>query len=543
MLGLTYNPLMLKPFFDVAMVAPGRQLTFRRTVVAHVLLITILAVSATNAGSSDKLTAVAQLTLILGIVEGSALIGWRLTQMPKSQALEFLLTSPVQPRRVFIAESLVGVSRFALVWLSGVPILCGLVFVGTIDPRDLIPLVVMPFVWGVVSAFILTAWIYERVPIRRIGELFSLLGVLVYLVVGVLAGEQLPMWLASLPFWMGKLLYDSIIFMRDTNPFGVVKLWFDPAWEHWIAWEKFEILHAIGGVVLFAAFTRAAFRLKGHYHDRHYKPIDSSRENQSDKIGDRPLSWWAVRRVMEYSGRVNLWLAGGVSVLYAAYIVAGDQWPPWMGRTVFQLFENWGGAPSIATALVVLAGVPAVFQYGLWDPTVQDRARRLELLLLTDLTPDDYWRASLAASWKRGRGYLVAAAMLWLALGISGRNSWPEVIAASTGGVALWWLAFAIGFRAFSTGNQTSGLASLYTLGLPLVLFGLVRTGFVTVATFIPTAVCYIPLRPDAGVTPFWAASMGLVVVIGWVLTRTGLQRCDKDLRAWYDANHGAKAG
>ncbi len=535
---------MLKPFFDAAMLAPGRQLTFRRTVVAHVLLVTALAGSAANADSFEKLTAVAQLTLILGIVEGAALVGWRLTQMPKSQALEFLLTSPVQPRRVFVAEALVGVARFALVWLAGVPVLCGLVFVGTVDPRDLIPLAVMPFVWGVVTAFLLTAWVYETVAVRRVGELIGLGFVLLYLVVGILAGEKLETWLAMLPPWMGGLaVRDSLIFLRDTNPFGVVKLWFDPNWAHWIAWEKFEILHAIGAVVFVAAFARAAVRLKGHYHDRHYKPIDSSRQNQSDKIGDRPLSWWAVRRVMEYSGRVNLWLAGGVSVLYAAYIVAEDQWPPWMGRTVFQLFEMWGGAAGIATALVVLAGVPAVFQYGLWDPTVQDRARRLELLLLTDLTPDDYWRASLAASWKRGRGYLVAAAMLWLALGVSGRNSWPEVLAASAGGAALWWLAFAIGFRAFATGNQTSGLASLYTLGLPLVLFGLVRVGWVTAATFVPTAVCYTPLQPDAGVTPFWAASLGLVVAVGWALTRTGLRRCDTDLRAWYDANHGAKAG
>ena len=69
---------------------------------------------------------------------------------------------------------------------------------------------------------------------------------------------------------------------------------------------------------------RAAFRLKGHFHDRHYKPIESGRVDQSEHIGDRPLSWWAVRRVMEYSGRVNVWLAGGFCFLYAAFIVAGQ---------------------------------------------------------------------------------------------------------------------------------------------------------------------------------------------------------------------------
>ncbi len=534
---------MLKPFFDAAMLAPGRQLTFRRTVVAHVVFVSALVGAAIQARSLETLTTVAQLTLILGIVEGAALVGWRLTQMPKSQSLEFLLTSPLQPRRVFVAEAVVGIARFALVWLAGVPVLLGLVFVGTVDLRDMLPIAVMPFVWGVVTAILLTAWIYESVVVRRIGELFALFGVLVYLVIGVLAGERLAEWLASLPLWLAKILFESIIFMRDTNPFGVVRLWFDPNWEPWISWEKFEIAHAIGGVVFLLAFVRAAFRLSGHFHDRHYRPIDSGRANQSELIGDRPLSWWAVRRVMEYSGRVNLWLAGGISFLYAIYIIAGDHWPPWMGRIVFTMFENWGGAAGIATALVVLAGVPAVFQYGLWDPTIQDRARRLELLLLTELTPRDYWLASLAASWKRGRGYLLAAGVLWLALAISGRNPWWDVAAAAAGGGLLWWLSFAIGFRSFATGNQTSGLASMFTLGLPLILFGLVRNGWITLATFVPTAICYIPVRAGVGITPAWGVSMVLVAVAGWWLTRRGLARCDADLRAWYDANHGAKAG
>ena len=144
-------------------------------------------------------------------------------------------------------------------------------------------------------------------------------------------------------------------------------------------------------------------RLKGHFHDRHYRPMTDTRLAQTERIGERPLSWWAVRRVMEYSGRVNIWLAGGFGVVYAAYLVAGDHWPAWMGRMVFEIFEKMGGAPALVTGLVVLAAVPAAFQYGLWDSTVQDRCRRLELLLLTDLNGGDYWHASLAAAWRRGR--------------------------------------------------------------------------------------------------------------------------------------------
>jgi hypothetical protein len=109
--------------------------------------------------------------------------------------------------------------------------------------------------------------------------------------------------------------------------------------------------------------------------------------------------------------------------------------------------------------MCVLAAVPAVFQYGLWDSTIQNRCQRLELLLLTDLNSRDYWHASLAAAWRRGRGYLAIAAILWVALAVSGRARWYEVHAAAMGGLGLWAFSFAVGFRAFSTGNQASGVA------------------------------------------------------------------------------------
>ena len=69
----------------------------------------------------------------------------------------------------------------------------------------------------------------------------------------------------------------------------------------------------------------------------------------------------------------------------------------------------------IATALMLLATVPAAFQYGLWDSSAQDRCRRLELLLLTRLDARDYWEAAAAAAWRRGRGYFAVAVLLWAA--------------------------------------------------------------------------------------------------------------------------------
>src|SRR3954453_1464313 len=106
---------MIAPFFVLAMAAPNRQWAFRRAVTFHVALAAVL--SFALARNPDALPVVGQLFLVAGIVEGATLVGWRLTQMPKSQALEFLLVSPVQPKRVFYAESAVGLARLALISL------------------------------------------------------------------------------------------------------------------------------------------------------------------------------------------------------------------------------------------------------------------------------------------------------------------------------------------------------------------------------------------------------------------------------------------
>jgi hypothetical protein len=530
---------MLQPFFATGMRAPARHLTFRRAVALHVVLLTCLGWAAAKAGSVATISAVGQLALVLGIVEGAALVGWRLTQLPKSQALEFLLVSPVQPRRVFLAEALVGVGRFALVCLAGLPVLLAMVLGGVIDLADLWALGLMPFAWGVVAGLGLTVWAYEPLSVRRVGEMLGLFGVLVYLVVGILAGENLRLWLARLPPAVGEWVYEAVMALHHGNPFGVVRNWFTLRGGPADAWPLFVRVNVLAGLLVLAFGLRAAFRLKGHFHDRHYKPLESDRVDQSEFIGERPLSWWAVRRVMEYSGRVNVWLAGGFCLLYAAFLVAGDRWPPWMGRLAFLIFENWGGAPVVATAMCVLAAVPAAFQYGLWDPTVSDRCKRLELLLLSDLGGRDYWHASLAAAWRRGRGYLAIAAVLWVALAASGRAAWYEALAAALGGAGLWAFSFAVGFRAFSTGNQASGVASLLTLGLPFLLFALVRANLMTLAAFVPTAACYLPLA--TGVTWGWAAGFAFTLTMATWLTHRGLTRCEAELRAWYDANQGRK--
>jgi hypothetical protein len=562
---------MLRSFFALAAQSPGRQQAFRQIVLAHLLLVTggagalhAYALSAGNNGAGAPI--LGHLLLITGIVEGAMLIGWRLTQLPKSQALEFLLVSPLRPQRVFLAEALVGITRLAWVTLAGLPGLVLLLADHYLEWVDILPLLLMPFTWGCITGLGLTAWAYEPLKIRRWFERFMLAGIALYLGIGVFVGENLRRvanrlegvswgemslgqgwawgegW--TLPSNLGQVFLISFEAFHRYNPFAVIEYWLSPETlkkgNMLIAQDRMVVLEigaAIAGILLLA---RTGFRLKGHFHERHYSPaVDESRGRQ--KLGDdRPLSWWAVRRVTEYSGRVNLWLAGSFGCLFAIYTVAGDYWPSWIGRQVFVIFEQkMGGIPGLATALMVLAAVPAAFQYGLWDSNTQDRCRRLELLLMTGLGPDDYWSAAAAAAWRRGRGYFFVALILWLAGALAGKIDVGQALAALAAGVVLWGLYFALGFRAFSRGIQANRLGLLLTLGLPLLTFILYKANWLFLANLIPPGSVYGPV---SGTPPiYWLAGPLIGGAIMLMLTRFALARCDAELRLWYDRHHGMK--
>src|SRR6478735_7657468 len=161
---------MLRPFFAAAVASPVRRLALRRAFAVHAVLLALLAWAVVGNPTPAGRTAAAHFALVLGIVEGGALVGWRLTQLPRSQALEFLLVSPLRPRGVFLAEAAVGVCRFAVVQLAGLPALAALAWQGLISPADLWPLALMPFAWGVVTGLGVTVWAYEPVAGRKAAE-------------------------------------------------------------------------------------------------------------------------------------------------------------------------------------------------------------------------------------------------------------------------------------------------------------------------------------------------------------------------------------
>src|SRR5262245_46262413 len=529
---------MAFPFFKLAMVSPGRQFAFRRDAVMHLLLVAAVGYTA-HMLPRESLHALGHILLIAGIVEGAALIGWRLAQIPKSQALEFLLVRPLQPKRVLLSEALAGISRLALVTLTGLPVLVLMTWYGRIEPIDVAAILLTPFIWGCLTGLTLTVWAYECIGVRRWGERVMLVLILIYLIVGVLAAERLAQWLTAVPWQVGEFLYRSVYLFSQYNPFGALEYWLGPKRLPELAWQRLLAVDALGVVVSGALLLRAAFRLKGHFHDRHYKPVADRATGETSRIGERPLSWWAVRRVMEYSGRSNIWLAGGFGLLYAAYILLGDSWPVWMGRMVFQIFEKLGGVPALTTGLTVLAAVPAAFQYGLWDSSTQERCKKLELLLLTELDGADYWSAALAAAWRRGRGYFLVAAILWLAMGIAGRATWFQAAAAMSAGLILWAFSFAVGFRAFSHGVHANGLGSLLTLGLPILTAVLIWLQVPLLPALLPPGAVYLALA-DAP-TLSWLPGPFLLGATALVIGRLAQKQCDRELRTWFDRNQGRK--
>src|SRR4051794_34111071 len=106
---------MLTPFFVLAGQSPTRQIALRRVIAAHVALLLVMALVASRQKPGEGAVLFAHVLLVAGIVEGAVLVGWRLTQLPKSQVLEFMLVSPIQPRRLFLCEALVGLTTLLFV--------------------------------------------------------------------------------------------------------------------------------------------------------------------------------------------------------------------------------------------------------------------------------------------------------------------------------------------------------------------------------------------------------------------------------------------
>src|SRR5207244_5887623 len=240
---------MLTSFFALAAQSPGRQQAFRQIVLAHLLLVIggagALHAYAVSTGSKIAGAPIlGHLLLIHGDVEGAILLGWRLTQLPKSRALEFLLVSPLHPQRVLLAEALVGMTRLAWVTLAGLPGLVLLFADGYLDWVDIPPLLLMPFTWRCITGLGLTTWAFEPLGVRRWSERVLLAGIALYLGIGVFVGEHIKEFSERLqgigwsevslgegtvlPSNLGQVFMFSFGAFHRYNPFAVIEFWLSP---------------------------------------------------------------------------------------------------------------------------------------------------------------------------------------------------------------------------------------------------------------------------------------------------------------------------
>src|SRR5438128_350188 len=155
---------------------------------------------------------------------------------------------------------------------------------GALYPADIPTLLVVPFVWGAVTGLGLTAWAYEPAGVRRWGERVVGALILLYLIVGVLAAEHLPIWLSALPDSIGRRLYWAFEAFHEYNPFGVMRFAMEqtPAWAR----ARIEFVEMAGLILAAALLARAASRLQGHFQDWHYKPVLDVNDKGRPAIGD-----------------------------------------------------------------------------------------------------------------------------------------------------------------------------------------------------------------------------------------------------------------
>jgi hypothetical protein len=520
---------MILTFFCHAMRSRERQLAWRRLAIAQILLASLCALLI----ACDRRILGGSILLVTGIVQGAMLVGWRLSQIPKCRGMELLLGSPVRPPMTFIGEAFSALGVLALVNFAGFPLLWILAVAGRIDPADLISLVIMPLTWGALTGIGLAAWAYEPRAVRSWGEKFVLAMVLFYLTIGLMAGEHIRTWLLALPTSAGHAFLNGFEAFHRYNPFAVLAWRLNEPTD--LPTTRIWGLQSCAVAAIVLLLLRAAWRLKPHFDELHYQSRPEAGRSAED-IGSRPLAWWAVRRVTRYSGRANLWVASGFGIAYASYLLAGSHWPAWLGRGVFLIFEEMGGFGVIATALVMLATVPAVFQYGLWSHDARDRCRWLELLMLTSLDASDYWNAAARAAWRRGRGYLAVAVLLLASACLAGHITILQLCAALASAAIVWGLYFSLGFRAFSKGIHANTLGIFATLFVPSLAIALAYGGWQTAASCLPPGMFYASFQSTG--QGIWLVALIITALITLQLARIGLRRCDVDLRAWYARYH-----
>lgn len=487
------------------------------------------------------------------ILIGGALTGWRVTQFPKTRAAEFLLVAPVDDGVWIVGRLASGMLLTACALFAATPLMAGMWGAGWIDAPQAVAMLVVPLTAGWLAGIGLASVAYSSVRLRVGLERLAMVGVTLYLVLfGLMGGWFFPWFLRT---WQDNTGITAAVWYRPAealrffNPFRLLgMLGQSPTGEAGLTGRIVGVV-LILGLVAAALTWRLAYRLRDHYVEENYGPRFRKKEYRRP-VGDHPLSWWTIRRVSRFRGRINIYLAYVTIGLFTAWMLYGEVWPPWLAYETLYMFETLGGQAMLGAFALQYALVATAFLPGLWDSTPQQRASRFELLLVSPCEPSEYLLAGAAAGWTRGKWYLGAMTIVWTGAVFAGRIGWGAWFCLHAVAAVYCLAYFALAFRNFTrlTTERDVGLWGLgMSVGFPCLTVALFWLKLPIAAACTPLGAAYLLALPVAVAERqtglFWPLLWGLITLtqILWAvgginLLEHTLARCDRDLRAWYAA-------
>jgi hypothetical protein len=490
----------------------------------------------------------AKAQLLIGIVSGGCIVGWRLAQLPKSRALEFALVAPGSDWEMIGGEALSAALRTTVVLSAPLPILLLLCGTGWLNATQATAIYAVPIAAGCFTGLGLAVAAYEPAWVRTLMERLLLLVIILYLVCCGLLGATFVPWISQQwAQWQlaGGALSTALAVVAQLNPFRLV----DDVANQPTSVSATRVAAVVWLLLTLSAacLCRLVRRLRPHTYDENYSRQSGGRVYQQS-VGERPLSWWTARRVSRIKGNINLYLAWATIGLYSSWLVLADRWPPWLATHLLWTIESFGGGALLAVAAVQLAVVPTAFLNGLWDSNEQQRARRLELLLVTPLAAQQYLAASVTAAWCRGRRYVLAALVLWAAALYSGRITATMTLSLCAVALVYFLLSFSVMFRFFARTDSDHDVTLrglFWSVGLPLLTVALYQAGAWVALAVSPLGAVYLLTLPEAAREQLLGAHVATLTQVVWaaqafyltvsvILLRRALVCFDREIRAWF---------
>lgn len=529
----------------------GQVWRLRSWCAGAVLMLAAAAIVRAPASPREAVELVTWGLFFIAILLGGSLTGWGVTQFPKTRAAEFLLVTPVEDWEWVGAQLAAGMLRTTVVIAAAVPLVAAMWGAGWIDFVQAAALVLVPLAAGWLAGIGLAVVAYSPLWLRVLLERLALVGVLAYLVLlGLMGSWFLPAFVQ----WSEESLGVSagVWFRPDEtlrffNPFRLLGMLGQSSTV------DAAMAARVGGVLVllwgacFVGAWRLVARLRPHYIEENYGSPNLKKEYRQP-VGENPLKWWTVRRVSRFRGQVNIYLGAATIGLFTAYMIFQATWPSWLAGNVMLVLEILGGQAGLGAFALQYSLIATSFLPGIWDSTPQLRVGRLELLLVSPATPDQYLEASAAACWTRGRWYLAMASVVWTGAWIAGRIGPGALVALHLVSACYLVAFFAVSFWNFPRLDSERSVA-LWGLGLSLgipAFTGLLLWARLTLlAALTPLGAVYLLALPVQAAEAMSGLSWPLLwswialgellwLAAGLILLARGRATFDGAIRHWF---------